>query len=66
MPFYSIHFFHVFVVSPEFFLPPILPGPVSRSVVREWLFGHGWWIQSTELTYLHERLGAVLGSEVAS
>ena len=41
------YFFHVFVVSLEFFLSPILPGFVSRSVVEEWLSGHGWWIQST-------------------
>ena len=53
-------------MSPEFFLPPILPGPVSRSVVGEWLSGHEWWIWSTELTCLCERLGTVLGSEVAS
>ena len=56
---------YAFVVSPEFFLPPILPGPVSRSVVGEWLSGHRWWIWSTELTCLCERLGAVLGSKVA-
>ena len=55
---------HAFVVSPEFFLPPILPGPVSRLVVGEWLSGHRWWIWSTELTCLHERLDAVLSSEV--
>ena len=55
--------FHAFVVSPEFFLPPILPGPVSRSVVGKWLSGHRWWIWSTELTCLRERLGAVLSSE---
>jgi len=35
----SLHY--AFVVSPEFFLFPILPGPISRSVVGEWLSGHG-------------------------
>jgi len=48
---------HAFVISLGFFLPLILPGPVSRLVVREWLSGHRWWIRSTELTCLHERLG---------
>jgi len=55
---------HAFVMSPEFFLPSILPGPVSRSVVGEWLSGHRWWIRSTKLTCLRERLGAMLGSNV--
>ena len=62
----GIHFSHAFVVSPEFFLPSILPSPVSRLVVGEWLSGHRWWIWSTELTCLHERLGAIFSSEVAS
>ena len=57
---------YAFVVSPEFFLPPILSGPVLRSVVGEWLSGHRWWIQSTKLTCLHERLGVVLGSKMIS
>ena len=60
----GIHSSYAFVVSPEFFLPSIFPGPVSRSVVGEWLSGHRWWIQSTELTCLHKRLGAVLSSKV--
>jgi len=62
----GIHSSHAFVMSPEFFLPPILPGPVSRLVVREWLSGHRWWIWSTELTCLCERLGTVLSSEVVT
>jgi len=53
-------------MSLEFFLPPIFPSPVSRTVVEEWLSGHGWWIQSTELTCLYERLGAIASSKVAS